>query len=171
MSRKRPVPPADGSQQALDQVANWVRFADTKATVLTAALGVVMTMLVTNTPQIIKAAATSEEATTRFGALAFVTAAAFLFTLGWLVHAIAPRRGASGKVSRFSWPALASADYEDLVRHNEAVPAHEDAWKQTLVLARVADEKFRACRLAAYGFAMFVISAVVCVVAAALVNG
>jgi hypothetical protein len=171
MPRKRPVPPADGSQQALDQAANWVRFADTKATVLTAALGVVMTMLVANTPHIIKAAAVSEEVTTRFGILAFVVAAAFLFTLGWLVHAIVPRRSAAGRTNRFSWPALASTDYEDLVSHNAAVPAHEDAWRQTLVLARVADEKFRACRVAAYGFAVFIVSAVVCVVAAALVNG
>lgn len=171
MSRKRPVSPADGSQQALDQAANWVRFADTKATVLTAALGVVMTMLVSNTPNIIQAAGMTEDATTRFGILAFVAATAFLFTLGWLVHAIAPRRGAAGATNRFSWPVLASTDYEDLVSHNESVPAHEDAWKQTLVLARVADEKFRACRFAAYGFAVFIVSAVVCVVTAALVNG
>lgn len=171
MPRKRPVAPAEGSQQALDQAANWVRFADTKATVLTAALGVVMTMLVANTPNIIKAATTSEEATTRFGILAFLAAAAFLFTLGWLVHAIAPRRPAAGKINRFSWPALASTDYQGLVSHNEAVPAHEDAWKQTLVLARVADEKFRDCRFAAYGFAAFIVSAVLCVVAAAFVNG
>ena len=171
MPRRRPVPPAEGSQQALDQAANWVRFADTKATVLTAALGVVMTMLVSSTPNIITAATTSEEATTRFGILACVTAAAFLFTLGWLVHAIAPRRTAASRINRFSWPALASIGYEDLVSHKEAVHAHEDAWKQTLVLARVAEEKFRACRLATYGFAAFIISAVVCVMSAALVNG
>lgn len=171
MSRKRSLPLADGSQQALDHAANWVRFADTKATVLTAALGVVMTMLITNTPHIVKAAGTTEEATTRFGILALVTASAFLFTLACLVHAIAPRRAASGMLNRFSWPELAAANYERIVKHNEVVPAHEDAWKQTLTLARVADEKFRACRFATYGFAVFIVSAVVCVVAGALVNG
>lgn len=39
---------ADGCFQAMDQMANWVRFADTKATILTAGLGVALTMLMTN---------------------------------------------------------------------------------------------------------------------------
>ena len=32
----------------MDQMANWVRFADTKATILAAGFGVVLTMLMTN---------------------------------------------------------------------------------------------------------------------------
>lgn len=170
MPRNRSLPPQEGSYQALDHAANWVRFADTKATVLTAALGVVMTMVVTNAPSIIKALASDENVATRLGAIAVVAVAAFLFTLGWLVHAIAPRSGADGKLNRFSWPVLKSADYAALAAHNANVPAHEDAWKQTIVLAGVADDKFRACRRAAGGFAVFVVSAVICVVAAAFIN-
>jgi len=43
------VHPSDtGVIEALNQVANWVRFSDTKATVLTAGFGVVLTALLAN---------------------------------------------------------------------------------------------------------------------------
>ena len=41
-----PVTPASsGSLSAVDQMSSWVRFADTKATILAAGLGVVVTIL------------------------------------------------------------------------------------------------------------------------------
>ena len=54
-SPKPDAKPGDGSFQAMDQVAHWVRFADTKATILTAGLGVVMTMLMTNSGKVVAA--------------------------------------------------------------------------------------------------------------------
>lgn len=170
MSRKKLETPADGSLQALDHAANWVRFADTKATVLTAAFGVVTTMFIADFPSVIEATRSSEEVATRLGAIAALVGASFLFTLGWLVRAITPRAGAQKRLNRFSWPALSSADLDALREHIDRTPVHEDAWRQTLVLAGVAEAKFRACRYAATGFALFISSAVACVVTASLIN-
>jgi hypothetical protein len=160
----------EGSFQALDHIANWVRFADAKATILTAALGVVMTMFIANIPTVLRAAATSEGATLALGLLSVVAAGGFAFTLGWLVRAIAPRRKGDGKINRFSWPSLTLADYETLRDHNLETSAHEDAWNQTLFLSKVAADKFDACQNAVWGFAFFVLTAVICVVSAYFLN-
>lgn len=171
MPRRPRIAGGEGSYQALDHIANWVRFADTKATVLTAALGVVMTMFIANVPSVLRAAATSEAAAIALGLLSVLTAGGFLFTLGWLVRAIAPRRKGSGKINRFSWPSLTLADYDMLRDHTLETSVHEDAWNQTLFLSKVAADKFGACQNAAWGFAFFVLAAVACVVTALVLNG
>lgn len=71
-------------------------------------------------------------------------------------------------LNRFSWPALRSADISTLTTHNETITAPEDAWNQTLTLARIADDKFSACTYAARGFSVFIVAALSCVVTAAL---
>lgn len=80
----------EGHFQALDHAANWVRFADTKATVLTAAFGVVTTMLAANVPSIARAASADAS---WLGPLLAVATGAFFYTLWWLIHALTPRRG------------------------------------------------------------------------------
>jgi hypothetical protein len=170
MPRERRNAETDGSYQALDHVANWVRFADVKATVLTAALGVPVTMLAANASNVISAGRTSEVTAVVLGAMAIVAASSFAFTLGWLVNAIAPRRQTTGTLNRFSWPTLTYASREELRSHAGATPAHQDAWDQVLTLAQVAEQKFDATRYAAAGFVVFAASAICCVVGAAFVT-
>lgn len=47
--------PSNGSVAAVEQMANWVRFADTKATILAAGLGVVVSMFTNSADVVVKA--------------------------------------------------------------------------------------------------------------------
>jgi hypothetical protein len=83
--------PTDGSLEAIDQMANWVRFADTKATILAAGVGVVATMLASNAGTVVKAMGEGCTAAFLVGGLTATTVVAFLWTLSWLTWAIVPR--------------------------------------------------------------------------------
>lgn len=142
----------DGSNQALDQIANWVRFADTKATVLTAGLGVAMTMLAGNSTIILNATRQSWVSGLCVGTLAVLALIAFLWTLSWLIKAIGPQREVGYiQPNRFSWPSLARASAADLKQHRASSSVTEDAWQQVLDLSKLADRKFAACEKAVYG--------------------
>lgn len=143
----------DGSNQALDQISNWVRFADTKATVLTAGLGVAMTMLVSNSTVIMNAARQSWVSGLCVGGPAALALIAFIWTLFWLIRAIGPQRKVGYmQPNRFSWPSLSRASATDLKQHLASSTVGEDAWQQVLDLSKLADRKFAACEKAVYGF-------------------
>lgn len=154
--------PHDGSFQAMDQVSNWVRFADTKATVLTAGLGVVTTIVMTNAKAVLDAIGSRDPASILTAAvLAGLTAFAFLWTLLWLVQALEPKStSVHPGINRFAWPTLAEASADEIKRHSEKIEAGDDAWRQAIDLAVIAKQKFRACKMAVRGFALLVISAV-----------
>lgn len=161
------VPPADGSYQALDHMANWVRFADTKATILTAGLGVVLTMLMTNGKTIILAMHKGCLAASVTGSLSALSLVAVVYTLFWLLRAIGPQRSVSSKkINRFAWPTLVDVTRRDLMTHATTVSANEDAWEQVLDLTNLANRKFHACSRAVGGFAALVLVGIACVVAA-----
>lgn len=147
----------EGSLQALDHAANWVRFADTKATILTAAFGVVTTLLMNNIALIVQAAMSSESASIGFGSAVVAAAVAFFATLGWLLAALLPRRGGPVTLNRFSWPSLISASPELLEDHAQRVTVGYDAREQSITLAKIANAKFGACHNAAIWFGVFVI--------------
>lgn len=143
----------DGSNQALDQIANWVRFADTKATVLTAGLGVAMTLLANNATIILNAARQSWASDLSVGGPAVLAITAFIWTLFWLIKAIAPQRKVSYlQPNRFSWPSLSRASKVDLKQHLDSSSATEDAWQQVLDSSKIAEQKLAACEKAVYGF-------------------
>lgn len=156
-----------GSAQALDHAAQWVRFADTKATVLLAGLGAITTMVASALPDIIRAAQVGEVAGIVVGSTAAVAAGGFLFALIALLFAISPNRKDGPALNRFSWPSLVSVDVDMLKCHNRDVAVEDDAWRQTLVLARVAAAKFDACDRAIWGFGVLIVSAVMCLTAVA----
>lgn len=159
--------PSDGYGQALDQMANWVRFADTKATILMAGLGVVLTMLVANTKAIVTAFDHGSTAAWTTCILAALAGAAVLWTLFWLVRAIGPRsRMSYSQLNRFAWPTLTKATVADLREHVAKVAAEDDAWQQVLDLSNIAQRKFDACGKAVWGFAFVALFAVSCVVTA-----
>lgn len=153
------VPTSDtGAIEALEQVANWVRFSDTKATVLTAGFGVVLTALVSNWRTVTTA---SNLGGVGAGVLIGIVIASFiagLLTLYWLILAIAPRSTRSDpRLNRFAWPSLARTTAAEIAQHAKTVPVAEDAWRQAVRLAVIAERKFRFTGFAVWSFASFVI--------------
>lgn len=150
--------PADGAFQAMDQVANWVRFADTKATILTAGLGVVLTMVMTKADTITRAVQKGCPAAYVVGAMSALALIAFGYTLFWLVRAIGPQSNvAYNTLNRFAWPTLVKATPDQLAQHTQKVDASADAWQQVIDLSVIANRKFDACGRAVKGFALLVV--------------
>lgn len=151
----------------MDQMANWVRFADTKATILTAGLGVILTMLMTNAETVAAAIKNGCVDAIVVGSLAGLTVIAVVYTLFWLVRAIGPQRRVNYKaLNRFAWPSLLNATTDELTAHTQNADVRQDAWRQVLDLAALADRKFEACGHAVRGFAVLVILGVACVASA-----
>lgn len=159
--------PADGGFQAMDQMANWVRFADTKATILTAGFGVLLTMLMTNATTIANALREGCVAAAVVGVLAGGTILAVAWTLYWLVRAIGPQSAIQyPHLNRFAWPSLLRATPEQLSQHAERVDVRTDAWQQVIDLSTLADRKFDACGKAVRGFAALAVLGLACIAAA-----
>jgi hypothetical protein len=149
----------------MDQIANWVRFADTKATILTAGLGIFFSMLMANAKMVGDEMRGGCTPAFVLGVLAILTLFAFLWTLYWLVRAITPRTGTMvTQFNRFAWPSLLTADTEQVIAHAEKTDVRVDAWRQVLDLAKTANQKFDACRKAVNGFAFFAVLGMSCVV-------
>jgi hypothetical protein len=145
----------------MDQMANWVRFADTKATILTAGLGVIVTMLMTNADTITKAMKEGCPAAYVVGSLSGLALSAVGYTLFWLVRAIGPQsRVAYNTVNRFAWPTLTKATADQLIDHAHKVDVRTDAWQQVIDLSSLANRKFDACGRAVKGFAVLVVVSV-----------
>lgn len=157
--------PADGAFQAMDQMANWVRFADTKATILTAGLGVVLTMLMTNAGIVTGAVGKGSLQAFIVAPLVLGALTAFLWTLYWLVRAIGPQTSTKySQLNRFAWPSLQGATAEQMSEHGKQVDVRVDAWQQVLDLSELAGRKFDACAKAVKGFAFLAILGLSCVV-------
>lgn len=150
-------------------MANWVRFADTKATILAAGLGVVVTMLTNSTGTVVKAFSGSCASKMVVGGLTAVTVVSFLWTLFWLIRAIAPRNAVPYKnqMNRFAWPSLIGITAEQLVVHADQNSLERDAWQQAVDLAEIAKRKFDACKVAIYGFGVMIVSGVFTLLTAA----
>lgn len=158
-----------GSIAAIDQMAGWARFGDTKATILAAGLGVAATMFNSSAPAVFKAMTKPCPADLLVGGFALLTVLSFMWTLFWVVRAIAPRSDIPyQRLNRFAWPSVAEATAEQLVRHAQQNGVEEDAWQQVLDLAKVAKRKFYFCKLAVYGFGVTIAAGVVTVLLSAL---
>lgn len=151
----------------MDQMANWVRFADTKATILTAGLGVVLTMLMTNADTITSAIKEDCMAAHVVGVLSALALIAFGYTLFWLLRAIGPQSNvAYNTLNRFAWPTLTKASTDELTDHVAKVDVRTDAWQQVIDLSILANRKFDACGRAVKGFGILVVLGVATVTAA-----
>ncbi len=145
-------------------MANWVRFADTKATILTAGLGVILTMLVTNAKTVTGAVGKGSLQAFVVCPLAVGALAAFVWTLYWLVRAIGPQTSTKySQLNRFAWPSLQGATAEQMAKHAKQVDVRVDAWQQVLDLSELAARKFDACAKAVKGFALLAILGLSCV--------
>jgi hypothetical protein len=151
----------------MDQIANWVRFADTKATILTAGLGVVLTILMTNADTITSAVKEGCPAAYIVGTLSALALIAFGYTLLWLVRAIGPQSNVGYiALNRFAWPTLTKATTDQLIDHAQKVDVRTDAWQQVIDLSVLANRKFDACGRAIKGFAVLVVLGVAAVATA-----
>lgn len=160
-------PGASGALPAMDHVANWVRFADVKAALLSAGVAAVLAMAI-NHAQIVIDQLMNSTPPLVLQALAISSVLSFAWTLIWVLAAILPRKGnASATVNRFAWPALATQSSDQLRDHLKATTADEDAWEQARALSQIAARKFAACSKATAGFATFVLSTAACIVLAA----
>ncbi|SMC71758.1 Pycsar system effector family protein [Janibacter indicus] len=166
------VDPTDGGFQALDQMANWVRFADSKATILTAGFGVLVTMLITNAGTIASALREGCLAALVVGVLAVGAVLAAAWTLYWLVRAIAPQSAIRySHLNRFAWPSLVNATPQQLLQHAQRVDVRTDIWQQVVDLSSIANRKFDCCGKAVHGFAALAVLGLACVAVATGLTG
>ncbi len=154
-----PASPDDGAMNALSEIGQWVRFADTKAGLLAAGLGVVLAGTLGQAATIVAAIAGG-------GALGALTAALFAWwvvfalALVWfLMNAIGPRTITSGStINRFAWPSLAGLSAADLTEHVSKTNRDSDAWRQVVDLSAVAAAKYRACGRAVLSFMLVIVT-------------
>lgn len=155
----------DGEFQALDQIAAWVRFADAKATILTAGLGVVLTLLMTHASAVADVVQTGCIEALVVGGLAVGSLLAVCWTLYWLMRAIGPQRRIKyNHVNRFAWPSMVGTTPDLLTQHCERVDVRTDAWQQVVELSKLAERKYKACGKAIPGFAVLVVLGLACVI-------
>jgi len=153
-------------------MAGWVRFADTKATILAAGLGVAVTMLANSAKPVVQALKSTTSCTTTnvLLSLCIITIGAFLWTLFWIIRAIAPRSEVPYTgLNRFAWPSLVNATADELASHTAQTAVTDDAWQQAIDLAKIAKRKFTACKFAIYGFGVVVCAGFFTVAAASWV--
>ncbi|MHC2187031.1 hypothetical protein ACVLV4_002698 [Rathayibacter agropyri] len=156
----------DLALEAMDHVANWVRFADTKATILSAGVAAVLAMSVTNATTVIQQIDGSPTGVA-VTVLAGASAVALLWTVFWIIRAITPTRTiGTPEPNRFAWPAMSRLPLQDLQHHARTTLRDEDAWRQTHDLAQTANRKFAACKNAAFGFAVLIIVTPACIITA-----
>jgi hypothetical protein len=160
--------PDDGAFQSMDQIANWIRFADTKASVLVGGLGVVVTIIVSNSKTVVSAIDEGNPQAAILYTLCGIATAAFIWSLTWLLIAIGPRRKtALPGINRFAWPTLTSIDAQTLMERGTTDDVREDAWRQVIDLARLADRKFAATNKAIWGFGILIVTGATLMVASA----
>lgn len=153
--------PEHGELQSMEQLANWVRFADTKATILFAGLGVALTLSLSSVSTTAHAVQRGGSSGAIVGITGALTAIAFLWTLSWLLCAINPSRtSGSTTPNRFAWPTLTALDLDEFEGHLDQVDMAADARRQCLDLARLARRKYLACTLAVWGYGVFLLLAV-----------
>ena len=158
------APASTGSIAAIDQMAGWARFGDTKATILAAGVGVVATMFTNSAPAVLRALDAPCPVGLLVGVFASLAVLSFMWTLFWVVRAIAPRSDIAYQgINRFAWPSVINTTADQLVQHARENDVEKDAWQQVVDLAVIAQRKFFFCRLAVYGFGVTVAAGVITV--------
>ena len=167
-----PSPEPDGGHfQALDHMAQWVRFADVKATVLFAVLGAVFTMVVSSREDIAGAARSGGASAWAVVGLGAALAVVLVYAVWQLLTAVNPQSTTTNAaLNRFAWPTLLNASVDELVSHSAATDPSREAWAQALDLAGIASKKYAATRRAARGVGVTLLLAVVLVTVAVSVG-
>jgi hypothetical protein len=159
--------PDDGALVAMDQVGQWVRYADTKAGLVAAGFAAVLVLITGQVDDVVTTMKSGRDWMAVCIVLAVLVVAAAVITLWNLIDAIVPRPRGEGPVNnRFAWPALKEMDRSGLRAHLAATTVADDAWEQTLALAKIADQKYEAARAALAALMFFTLTGTVLVVGA-----
>lgn len=135
-----------------------------------AGLGVVITVFLTNVERVLLSLTEGCAEVVAVGALVLLTFSSLIYTLSWLVLAISPRSDSTPAMNRFAWPTLAKVQPEQLYRHTFGNTARDDAWKQVIDLSALAARKFRASSRAMWGFAVFLLLALLTIFVATAIT-
>ncbi|WP_155981455.1 hypothetical protein [Nocardia sp. BMG111209] len=155
------ISPWEDAKLAMTEFGNWIKNADTKVAVQAAALGVVITAAGSKA-DLFRRALSDPAAGCRamlVGPLLLLLGA-IVATGMYLYRALAPRTAAT-EWSRFSWPSIAAAAQPPEVLDRRSTL--REAWSQNYALARIADEKFAACRNALRCFGLTLILFAACI--------
>ncbi|TAL45084.1 MAG: hypothetical protein EPN91_03140 [Salinibacterium sp.] len=144
------MPPDGGSDDArfvIQQTGAWIKNADSKVTILAAALGLTSAIAWANSWLVIAALNRGDGV---LSAAVIVLAISAVVVLGagarWVFLALRPRTFTSLEVNRFSWPYLATLPSAPTSFKSRT--ADREAWDQAHVLAKIAQAKFICFRRA-----------------------
>jgi hypothetical protein len=150
---------------AIDQFGRWIANADTKASLLAAAL-VIMGGALGDQGRTVGHRLPPTSFADWLSLVALLAATGAIVTsVGFLVGVVSPRLEESDEFSRYSFPSVADAPIAELVRVDGGSD-REHGWRTATVLASIARRKFRCLRRA---FAWWVVAGSAFVVLA-LVN-
>lgn len=125
---------------AVTETAEWVRAADSKAGFVFTALTILLSAMSTDLPQVRGLWSEPRDSWPLLLLLASCLALMAAVTCSALV--VLPRtRGLTP--NRFSWPWLASASRDKVLRHVRRDPPDDDAWCQARTLAVIAARKYK----------------------------
>lgn len=131
----------------MQEFGNWIKNADTKTAVLTAALGLTVTAVASRAESIASLYRTQEG-----GQLIALTVSLAIFIVAVLamlffIHAaLRPRTEPSAATNRFSWTAVAALSVPPTYFPSESLV--KEAWGQAFELSKIAKKKYGAFRWA-----------------------
>lgn len=143
---------------AVSETGAWIKNADTKATILSAGLGITASVtagraaavwqLITGSNLVLTVAAVLTTA-------AFITGA--VGAVWFAVRTLIPRTNVSGGRNPFAWPSVASSFQENDEAFKDA--SAPQAWNQVHALALIAAAKYRAFAASLRWFILAIVGA------------
>lgn len=159
----------EDAKMAIQETGNWIKNADTKATVVAAVLGVSLTLLGGQSAQILKALGSENGILSKVLVVALVGVAVFsIATLFFVTSALRPRTPRSSGLNRFSWPAMAGRD--SAPKSFEPETCAEEAWEQAYLLSRIAQIKYKRFGWAINSFLCLTLSVLVVLLVSAVLG-
>jgi hypothetical protein len=151
---------------AIQESGNWIKNADTKSTLIAAAVGVVATASASKADVVYRAFSGGKLGCASLLLLALIVAyvVTLLVTAYCLYRALSPRTDHLVDLNRFAWPSV--------VARGPSLPelswakVNEEAWAQNYMLACIARDKYRAFKSALTWFGLNLAAAVLMIFAA-----
>ncbi|WP_147130050.1 hypothetical protein [Nocardia ninae] len=145
----------------MTEFGNWIKNADTKLTVLAAALGIVMAAVASKADSFQKALANPEfDCKWTLIMALLLLLGAIVVTAGYLYVALVPRMTSMGS-NRFAWPSVVAEGRPPWnLEHRSTL---DEAWSQNHALAGIAGRKYVAFRKALRTFGIALLLCAVCI--------
>lgn len=155
--RTQAAPPDAGTgwedaELVIQETGNWIRNADTKATVLAAALALTISTSVTHCAGVLAAYHDRGGSIGRWIIIvaSLVAAATLLLSIFNVYKTLVPRTTPETAFNRFGWPSIATCPHPPTKLEPGAL--RDDAWRQCYQLALIAQGKFRHFKFALGSF-------------------